>query len=291
MVVAAVFGLIASLYTAVTGDTSAKQVAEKQPMKLAAMEGLYQGKKNAGLVAFGILAPQTNPQKEQFVRDFYLKIEIPNALSLISFNNINAFVPGVKDLVEGNKMQGIIPLSEKIVMGRTAIKALADYKNALKANDSLKAIDAKKTLDANFKYFGYGYIENAHQTIPNVALTFYSFHIMVLLGFWFIVFFSVILILVYKNKIQHSKLWLYLSVLGIPLAFVASEAGWIVAEVGRQPWVIQDLMPTMAAVSKVSSGTVQVTFWLFAIVFTSLLIAEISIMLKQIKLGPKDGGQ
>ena len=290
MVVAAVFGLVASLYTAVTGDASAKQVAEKQPMKLAAMEGLYQGKEKAGLIAFGVLAPQTSTQKDQYMRDFYLKIEIPNALSIMSFNNPNAFVPGVKDLVDGNKQQGLIPLSEKIVMGKTAIQALADYRNALKAKDSLKATTAKKTLDANFKYFGYGYIEDVHQAVPNVALTFYSFHIMVVLGFWFIVFFSVILILVYNDKILTSKLWLRLSVIGIPLAFVASETGWIVAEVGRQPWVIQDLMPTMAAVSKVSAGTVQITFWLFAIVFTALLFAEISIMTKQIKLGPKDGG-
>jgi len=149
---------------------------------------------------------------------------------------------------------------------------------------------AKKTLDANFKYFGYGYIEDAQQTIPNVALTFYSFHIMIALGFWFILFFIITLFLVYNDKIQDSRIWLKLSILGFPLALIASEAGWIVAELGRQPWVIQDLMPTMAAVSKISAGTVQVTFWLFAVVFTALLAAEIGIMTKQIKLGPKDGG-
>jgi cytochrome d ubiquinol oxidase subunit I len=290
MVIAAVFGLISSLYTAVTGDASAKQVVDKQPMKLAAMEGLYQGKQNAGLTAFGFLKAQTELQKQQFMRDFYLKIEIPNALSLLAFNNPDAFVPGIKDLVEGNKARNIIPLSGKMAMGKIAIRSLADYRNAMKAKDTLKAVAAKKTLDANFKYFGYGYIENAHQTIPNVALTFYSFHIMVALGFWFILFFIITLFLVYNDKIQDSRLWLKLSILGFPLALIASEAGWVVAELGRQPWVIQDLMPTMAAVSKISAGTVQVTFWLFAVVFTALLAAEIGIMTKQIKLGPKDGG-
>lgn len=290
MVIAAVFGLISSLYTAVTGDSSAKQVVEKQPMKLAAMEGLYQGKHNAGITAFGFLAHQTTQQKQEFMRDFYLKIEIPDALSLLAFNDPNAFVPGIKDLIEGNKSKNIIPLSDKMLMGKKAIHALSEYTNATKSNDTNKAIEAKKVLDANFKYFGYGYIENAHQTIPNVALTFYSFHIMVALGFWFILFFIIILFLIYNNKIQSSKLWLRLSILGFPLALIASEAGWIVAEMGRQPWVIQNLMPTMAAVSKVSAGTVQITFWLFAFVFTALLIAEIGIMTKQIKLGPKDGG-
>ncbi|MDP4240764.1 MAG: cytochrome ubiquinol oxidase subunit I [Bacteroidota bacterium] len=290
MVIAAIFGLISSLYTAITGDASAKQVVEKQPMKLAAMEGLYQGKNNAALTAFGFLKDQSNLQKQQYIRDYYLKIEIPNALSLLAFNDPNAFVPGIKDLVEGNASKNLIPLSMKISMGKKAIQALADYRNAIKVNDAPKAINARKALEANFKYFGYGYIKNARQAIPNVALTFYSFHIMVTLGFWFIVFFIVTLFLIYNDKIQESKLWLRLSILGFPLAFIASEAGWIVAELGRQPWVIQDLMPTMAAVSKISAGTVQITFWLFAVVFTALLAAEISIMIKQIKLGPKEGG-
>ena len=290
MVIAAVFGLISSLYTAVTGDASAKQVVDKQPMKLAAMEGLYQGKQNAGLTAFGFLKTQSDLEKKQFTRDFNMKIEIPDALSLLAFNNPNAFVPGIKDLVEGNKARNILPISEKMAMGKIAIQSLADYRNAMKVKDTLKAATAKKTLDANFKYFGYGYIENAHQTIPNVALTFYSFHIMVLLGFWFILFFIITLYLVYNDKIQDSRFWLKLSILGFPLALIAGEAGWIVAELGRQPWVIQDLLPTMAAVSKISAGTVQVTFWLFAVVFTALLAAEIGIMTKQIKLGPKDGG-
>ena len=73
--------------------------------------------------------------------------------------------------------------------------------------------------------------------------------------------------------------------------YVASQAGWTVAEMGRQPWVIQDLMPTFAAVSAIDSSSVQITFWLFAAVFTTLAIAEIGIMTKQIKLGPKDGGK
>jgi cytochrome d ubiquinol oxidase subunit I len=77
----------------------------------------------------------------------------------------------------------------------------------------------------------------------------------------------------------------------IPLVYIASQAGWIVAELGRQPWVIQDILPTMAAVSRIDASAVQVTFFLFAIIFTALLIAELKIMFRQIKLGPKDGGK
>ena len=74
----------------------------------------------------------------------------------------------------------------------------------------------------------------------------------------------------------------------IPLVYICSQTGWIVAEVGRQPWVIQDIMPTLAAVSRIDASAVQVTFVIFAVLFTILLIAELSIMFKQIKLGPKE---
>jgi cytochrome d ubiquinol oxidase subunit I len=75
--------------------------------------------------------------------------------------------------------------------------------------------------------------------------------------------------------------------LSVPLTYIASEAGWVLAEVGRQPWIIQELMPVSKAVSQISPGSVMVTFILFAVLFTALLIAEVSIMLKQIKTGPK----
>jgi len=80
---------------------------------------------------------------------------------------------------------------------------------------------------------------------------------------------------------------LRLSLFTIPLAYLASESGWVLAEMGRQPWVIQDLLPTVAAVSHINASSVQITFWLFAALFTALLIAEVSILIKQIKIGPK----
>jgi len=94
-----------------------------------------------------------------------------------------------------------------------------------------------------------------------------------------------------KKVVAGKKFWLRLALFTIPLPYIASEAGWIVAEVGRQPWTIQDLLPTIAAVSKIDSGSVIVTFWLFAITFTVLAIAEVRIMLSAIKKGSlKQGG-
>jgi cytochrome d ubiquinol oxidase subunit I len=80
---------------------------------------------------------------------------------------------------------------------------------------------------------------------------------------------------------------LYLSIWSVPLVYIASQAGWVVAEMGRQPWTIQDLLPTIAAVSRIDSSSVMVTFFLFFVLFTILLIAELKILFAQIRKGPK----
>ncbi|NOZ34900.1 MAG: cytochrome ubiquinol oxidase subunit I [Chlorobi bacterium] len=284
MIVASVFGFLAIIYAIFTGDGSAKEVAKHQPMKFAAMEGLYQGQRKAPLVAigfFGINKDEHNSQEQKFAFEF----KIPNALSYMAFMDINAFVPGIKDLVHGNKDEGIISYNEKIEKGKTAIDALAAYKNAKKENNNELAETSLKTFNENFKYFGYGYYfgKDPHLLIPDVKISFYAFHTMVGLGFYFVLLFFLIYMYAYKNKFQKKKWLLRMAVWTIPLAYVAQEAGWIVAEVGRQPWVIQDLMPNIAAVSQIDQSSVQITFFLFLAVFTALLIAEIKIMLTQIK--------
>lgn len=291
IVVAAIFGLVTSLFTILTGDYSAKTIARHQPMKFAAFEGLSVGMHGAPLVAIGIVSSSPDDPNNVNMKDFSFKIEIPNFLSYMAFQDFNAYVPGVRDLMEGNPEHGLIPVPEKIVRGRLAIDALTEFKAAKKAGDTVKLAEAQQILDENFKYFGYGYFENNPSGIvPNLPITFYSFRLMVALGFWFTIFFAIVLLLVYKNLISTSKFWLRIAIINIPLAYIASQSGWITAEMGRQPWVIQDLMPTMAAVSKLDSNAVVVTFILFTIIFTTLLIAELRIMFRQIKNGPKQGG-
>jgi cytochrome d ubiquinol oxidase subunit I len=299
MIIAATFGLLSALFVASTGDGSAYEVTQKQPMKLAAMEGLYEGKTAAGLVAFGVLTPGKtyDDGKDPFI----FKIEIPKMLSMLGYRNAAAFVPGVNDLANGNPQYGLLSANEKIERGKIAINTLREYKEAKKTKDTIKARELALNFDENtvqgkafladyFKYFGYGYLNNPKDIIPNVPLTFYSFHIMVGLGFYFIIFFVLILFFVYKHDFENKKWLIWLSIITMPLAYIASEAGWIVAEMGRQPWVIQDLMPTVAAASQIDSSAVIITFILFAVIFTALLIAEIKIMTTQIKIGPKDGG-
>jgi len=296
---ASVFGLAATLATAFTGDGSAYQVTQKQPMKLAAMEGLYQGKNGTGLVAFGILDPA---KKNGDGKDPYLvRIEFPKLLSFLGYHNPDAFVPGVEDIIKGGfkpeynstppaEQPKAFSVDEKIARGRIAITAFQTYKRMLSAGDTLKAKEAEKTLMDNFAYFGYGYLKSPASVIPNVPVTFYAFHIMVYIGLYFILLFIVTLILSYNDQLERRP-WLLRAVLwSIPLAYLAGQAGWIVAELGRQPWAIQDILPVIAAASKIDSTSVQLTFWLFALIFTILLIAEVKIMVKQVWIGPENGG-
>lgn len=289
MVISSVFGIISSCFVIFTGDSSARLMAHHQPMKFAAMENLYEGRTNAPLVAVGILTKsRTDTLKKK--EDFTFKFEIPDFLSYMAFLNVNAFVPGIKDLVNGNSLWKIMGADEKILKGKLAIAALKDYKSSRKNNDTVKAGVALRVFRSNYKYFGYGYFHDPQEIIPPIKITFYSFRIMVILGFWFLVMSVLILFWIIKNRTEGKHIFWYAVIFSIPLAYLATQMGWIVAEVGRQPWVIQDLMPTMAAVSKLNVRSVQLTFVLFAILFTVLLIAEIRIMLKQIKTGPKEGG-
>jgi cytochrome d ubiquinol oxidase subunit I len=279
--------LLSILFVILTGDGSARTVAKYQPMKFAAMENLYTGQQNAPLAVIGILQ-KDKIEGEHKKEDFLFKIEIPNMLSYMAFLDANAYVPGIKDLVHGNPEHQILSYEERSQRGKTAITSLAEYTAAKKSGNDSLANAALQLFSTNYPHFGYGYYagRDLHELVPSVPTSFYSFRIMVGLGFHFLALFIVVLWLTLKNRIETKRVILYTALWTIPLAYVASMLGWVVAEVGRQPWVIQDILPTVAAVSQIQPASVQITFWMFAVIFTGLLIAEIKIMTTQIKKGP-----
>ncbi|MEG1749723.1 MAG: cytochrome ubiquinol oxidase subunit I [Tannerellaceae bacterium] len=292
--IGAIFGLLASVLLLWTGDGSAYQVAQKQPMKLAAMEGLYEGGTHVGLVAIGALAP-TDGDALPVNNPFLFRVEIPHMLSILAERKADGYVPGINNLIQGGYTthNGTPALSaaEKIEKGKIAITALSDYRKAVKAKDEVAAQTCRLLLDENFPYFGYGYIKNPTDLIPHVGLVFYSFRVMVIVGGYFILLFILALVWSNRRKFADSK-WLQWTCLwSIPLAYIAGQAGWIVAEVGRQPWAIQDILPTSASISKLDPSSVQLTFFIFLVLFTVLLIAEVGIMLKAIKKGPESSNQ
>lgn len=296
--IGAAVGLVASLLAAATGHKSGMDVAEVQPMKLAAMEALYNGGVDQGLTAVALVNPFAQPDYANG-ESAPLKIEMPYALSMMATNDPHGFVPGVNDILNGyTTPDGHVEPSadEKIAMGKKAIVALAAYRKAKKDGDEKTAATELVTLKENMKYFGYGYIRDKSELVPFIPINFWAFRIMVGMGCLFILFFAVILAVAYqfpkgilgKYDITALPAWHYwLAIALIPLAYIASESGWLVAEFGRQPWTIQDMLPTWAAVSDLHSSSVMITFFLFLILFTTMLAVEINILLKQIKKGPE----
>lgn len=289
-------GFIGICITIGSGDGSAKIVSQVQPMKLAAMEGLYKGERGQAITAIGILNPTKTHDNDE--DPYIFDISIPKGLSFLAEGDINAFVPGISDIINGIKIDAngdtinTISYAERIALGKEAHKALERYDIARKYKDTLGMEKAKAKLQKNFKYFGYGYFDSPKEAIPNVPITFYAFHIMVIFGSYLVVFFMAILLFLYKRNLTKwltDNKWIQLiAIATIPIVWICSEAGWVVAEVGRQPWVIEGLMPTRAAISDVPTSSVIITFTIFAIVFTGLLVAELNIMFKYISKSSKE---
>ena len=257
--VASIVGIVGTLLLMWSGDGSAIHVAQYQPMKLAAAEGLERGGAGA---PFSVVPG----------------VEIPKLLSILATHDAEGVVPGIEEL----KAEG----EEKMAKGKVALDAFKQYRQ-LKDTDPAQAAEARKVLEENVDYFGYGYIESADELVPNVPLVYWSFRVMVGLGGFLLLLMIVVLWAERKGKMQQLTWLQHVALWSIPLVYLAGQAGWIVAEVGRQPWVIEGLLPTKAAVSSVSVGAVQTTFFLFVAIFTLFLAIEIRILLKAIQKGPE----
>ena len=265
--VASVVGIVGTLAVMLSGDSSAVHVAKYQPM--AAAEGLEDGGERA---PFSIVPG----------------IEVPGMLSILATHDINGYVPGINDILEGytdSEGNRVLSADEKKERGDIALAAFKAYRENMET-DPEAAAGARKVLEENVEYFGYGYIKDKEDLVPPVWLVYWPFRIMVGLGCFLLLLMIVVLWAERKDRIA-SLTWLqWVALCSIPLVYIAGQAGWIVAEVGRQPWAIQDLLPVNAAVSSLSAGAVRTTFFVFVAVFTLFLAIEIRILLKAVRKGP-----
>lgn len=290
--VGGIVGLVGILLTMQTGDGSAYQVAQVQPMKLAAVEGLYEGSNEQSFTLVSLMNPFSQPDYANN-EEHPLKIEIPYMLSFLATRSIDGFVPGVNDLLNGGYVNnsGEVELSveEKIKRGQAAITAVKEYRDLPRDADPSRAAELRAVIADNMEYFGYGYVKDRNDIVPYIPVSFYAFRIMVGLGCLFLLFFVVVLFLAYRTDISAAKhKWLHVAALVLlPFGWICSESGWVVAELGRQPWAIQDMLPTWVGVSNIGANSIILTFLIFVILFTTLLSVEISILTKAIKKGPE----
>ena len=281
IIVASAFGLASSLSVVVLGDESGYNVTENQKMKLAAIEAMWKTEPApAGFALFAI--PDTAAQVNRY------EIEIPWALGLIATRSFDQPVEGILDLVA---------------------KAQQRIKDGLIAYDALQRLskdrtdkDARQLLTAHAADLGHAlllkrYVDDprtaddatiaraAQDVVPNVAALFWSFRIMVGLGFYFIVLFAVTFWKTSKRQFDSRGL-LRTLVWSWPLPWVAIELGWMVAEYGRQPWAVDGVLPTFLGSSALSSAQVLFTLCGFVLFYSTLLVVDVILMRKYIGMGP-----
>ena len=283
MTVAASFGLASALSVVVLGDESGYSAGQNQKMKIAAIEAMWETEAPpASFTIFGI-----PDQKE---RTTLHEIKVPWMLGLIATRSLNTEVPGIKNLVEAN--------AERIKSGMIAYAAL------LRLRVFQEDPVAKAKLAAHADDLGYGLLlkryapnvfdatpeqieQAAWDTVPNVALLFWSFRFMVGIGFFFIAFFALSFWFSAKRQFQKYRWYLRLAVLALPLPWISSELGWVVAENGRQPWTIDGVLPTYLSVSSIPAGDVWLSLGGFALFYSLLAVVELYLMIKYIRLGPE----
>ncbi len=270
IIVGGLVGLVGSGAVMLSGDSSGVHAAEFQPMKLAAAEGLRDGGRGA---AFTIVPG----------------IKVPKMLSILATHQLDGYVPGINDIINGytDNDGNVVPsVSEKIRMGRESLDALAKYRS-LKDTDPEAAAVAKAEMEENVQYMGYGHLEKPEDVIPPVGVVFWAFRFMVGLGMLMALVLLLTLFFAWKDKLAGKRWLLWIAIICIPLVYICGQCGWIVAEVGRQPWTIQGLLPVNVAISSLSAGAVKTTFFVFLAVFALFLAIEIRIMLGAIRKGPE----
>jgi cytochrome d ubiquinol oxidase subunit I len=280
--VASGFGLASILSVIVLGDESGYKVGEVQKVKLAVMESEWETHEPpAAFTLFGL------PNQEEQRTDYAIKI--PYVMGIIATRSINEEVTGIKDLIKEHE--------DRIRTGMLAYAAL----QKLRAGD--KSPDIVNTFEQHQKDLGYALLLKRYTTsvtdateeqikqaalnsIPRVAPMFWVFRIMVGFGFFMLLLFGLSFYYCAKRVAGEKRWLLKMALYSIPLPFLASEAGWFVAEFGRQPWAIGEILPTFLATSTLETSDLIFSLGGFIFFYTLLLIAEMYLMFKYARLGP-----
>ncbi len=284
--IAAAFGLAASLSVITLGDESGYVMGDVQKTKLAAIEAEWQTQPApADFTLFGI-----PDQKNQVTHD---AIDIPYVLGLIATRSTDQQITGIKELKvqhEARIRNGMIAygLLEKLRSGQTDAATKAAF-NKVKKDLGYGLLLKKYTpnvTDATEQQI----MEAVNDSVPKVAPLFFTFRIMVAFGFWLLLLFALAFWYCAKRTAGKKRWLLKAALFSIPLPWLSSEMGWFVAEYGRQPWSIGEVLPTHLSTSTLSSGDLYFSLAGFIGFYTLLLVVELYLMFKYARLGPSSLG-
>ena len=281
MTVAAAFGLLSSLSVVVLGDESGYALTDNQKMKLAALEAMWRTEEApAGLTLFGL------PNLED--RHTHFEVKVPYVLGLISTRSIDKPVEGILELVavaEDRIERGVIAYDalEKVKADPTDMAARGQFETV--RNDLGYGLLLKRYVEDPRAATPDQIKQAAWSTVPNVPLMFWVFRFMAGIGFLMIGLFGAAFILCTLRK-HETKWFLRLAVLAIPLPWIAIESGWLLAEVGRQPWAVEGVLPTFLGASSLTVAHLWTTIICFTLLYGVLAVVEVGLILRAVKKGP-----
>ena len=284
MTVAASFGLASALSVVVLGDESGYTAGLNQKMKIAAIEAAWHTE--PAPASFTIVGLPDMAAHE--TRD---AIRVPWVLGLIATRSLTGTVAGIDDLVAIS--------TQRIQSGMLAYQAML----ALRANPT--DATARAAFDTHVEDLGYGLLLKRYtpavvdatpaqiqaaswDTVPAVPELFWTFRAMVGLGFYFIALFGTMFWQASKRQLERRPWVLRLCLWSLPLPWIAAELGWYVAEVGRQPWTIDGVLPTFLSVSSVPAGNVAFSLAGFVVFYSVLAVVELFLMVRTVRRGPED---
>ncbi|HHQ4557559.1 cytochrome ubiquinol oxidase subunit I [Aeromonas hydrophila] len=280
--IASGFGLAAILSVIVLGDESGYRTGEVQQVKLAAIEAEWHTEPApASFTLFGF--------PDQAAETTHAAVKIPYLMGIIATRSLDEQVTGLKDLKARHE--------ERIRSGMLAHEAL----ETMRADGSDQA--ARATFERHRQDLGYGLLLTPYakeigkadeaaiakavaDSIPQVAPLFWSFRLMVGIGVVLLALFAAAFLQLCRGKLVQSPRLLKALFWSIPLPWIAIEAGWFVAEFGRQPWTISDVLPVSASVSLLTPGQLWFSLISICLIYTSLLVVELFLLRHVIRKGP-----
>ncbi len=280
--IAAAFGLASACSVIVLGDESGYTVGEAQQTKLAAIEAMWETE--PAPAPFNLIAL---PNQAELKNDYQL--QIPWVMGLIGTRSLDKQIPGIKEIREKNR--------RRIINGIEAVNLL-DQVRAKPTDSALKAAFEAKKADLGFGLLLRKYVTRMDQatpaiieqavndTIPRVTPLFWSFRLMVALGFLILLLFGLAAWYSIKGSFAEKR-WLLRSALWLlPAPWIACELGWLVAEYGRQPWTIYGVLPTHLSVSTLTVNSLYASLAGFIGFYTVLLVVEVYLMVRFARQGP-----